>query len=371
MKINILSHGRSHLCDLARELDKQGFDIRFYSFVPTKRTIKFGLPKEGNVSLFLIMLPFLILERKLFRKIPWFKFLRIRVQDWVTSMLMRRCDVCIAWCGDFVKSPQKAKKMGALYIAERGCKHIIEQKRILESIGGDSIRHPISDREVQRELTCYDMADYVSVAAEHVKRSFEMHGYSPNKLFVNSYGVNLSNFYPTSDRKKKYDVIMVGGWRYRKGCDLIVTAIKRLQLKFLHVGSIIDLEFPKENMFVHVDAVNEWDLVKYYHQAKIFLLPSREEGLAMVQAQAIACNLPLIGSPDSGAEDLKAMVAKSEFVTLIRDFSVDAVCYAIQEALANYDMLGDNLYAGEALKNLTWESYGKRYAEFLYGVIAK
>lgn len=46
MKINILSSGRFHVCDLARELARNGHDVKFYSFVPTKRAMKFGLPKE-------------------------------------------------------------------------------------------------------------------------------------------------------------------------------------------------------------------------------------------------------------------------------------------------------------------------------------
>ena len=30
IKINIFSPGRFHVCDLARELDKNGFDVKFY-----------------------------------------------------------------------------------------------------------------------------------------------------------------------------------------------------------------------------------------------------------------------------------------------------------------------------------------------------
>lgn len=45
-KINILSQGRFHMLDLARELDHTGFDIKFYSFIPTSRCIKFGLQKN-------------------------------------------------------------------------------------------------------------------------------------------------------------------------------------------------------------------------------------------------------------------------------------------------------------------------------------
>lgn len=40
------------MLDLARELDHTGFDIKFYSFIPTSRCIKFGLQKKCIVSLF-------------------------------------------------------------------------------------------------------------------------------------------------------------------------------------------------------------------------------------------------------------------------------------------------------------------------------
>jgi hypothetical protein len=37
MKINILSPGRFHVCDLARELARNGYDVKFYSFKLFKR----------------------------------------------------------------------------------------------------------------------------------------------------------------------------------------------------------------------------------------------------------------------------------------------------------------------------------------------
>lgn len=46
MKINIASTHRFHLLDLARELEKQGHDVKFYSYVPQKRCIQFGLNKK-------------------------------------------------------------------------------------------------------------------------------------------------------------------------------------------------------------------------------------------------------------------------------------------------------------------------------------
>lgn len=111
--------------------------------------------------------------------------------------------------------------------------------------------------------------------------------------------------------------------------------------------------------------MDQSELVNYYNKAKVFLIPSRQEGLAMVQAQAIACNLPVIGSPNSGIEDLKEMVANPDMITIINEYTPDAVLESINYALAKYSELGGETYAGEAIKNLTWEAYGLRYATFL------
>jgi len=45
-------------------------------------------------------------------------------------------------------------------------------------------------------------------------------------------------------------------------------------------------------------------LAWYYSQGSVLVLPSIEEGLALVLAQAMACGLPVIASANTGAEDL-------------------------------------------------------------------
>ena len=339
-KINILSPGRFHVLDLARELAKNGYDVKFYSFVPTKRVIKFGLHKDNNFSLFYLLLPFLFLAKKVFKKAKWSQKLLILVQDYLTGILMRKCDVCIALSGNYIYSLKKAKEQGSTIIIERGSKHILEQAKILRAIKGIKTNGEEKPNfYIRRELESYKLADYIAVASQHVYDSFVIHNFDMQKLFVNPYGVDLSMFSYQSQIEKKYDVIMVGGWSLRKGCDLIIDAIKETNYSFLHVGSIVDLYFPKSSQFTHVPSVDQVELVNYYNQAKIFVLPSREEGLAMVQAQAIACNLPLVGSKDSGAEDLQKLVNKPEYITIIEEYSPKALVKAMNIAMNHADKL--------------------------------
>lgn len=368
IKINILSPGRFHVCDLARELNRCGFDVKIYSFVPVSRTVKFGLPKQCCCSLFYWLLPFLFLERRLFAGTIWANLLRKRVQDFLIAILMRKCDVLITMSGGFFQSIKKAKSQGSIIVVERGSKHAIEQNKALENMM--DINAKGCRILTEREMLSYELADYISIPSEHVRRSFIDHHYPKDKLFLNPYGVDVSMFKPSRNAYKKYDLIMVGGWSLRKGCDLIIEAVRKMGCSLLHVGAIVDLAFPDEQSFTHVDSVDESLLPEYYHMAKVFVMPSREDGFGMVFTQALACNLPIIGSPDCGAPDLKKMVENPENITIISDYSVDAICLAIKEAMSNYEKLGSISYAGNALENLTWEAYGKRYSNFINSVVS-
>ena len=90
----------------------------------------------------------------------------------------------------------------------------------------------------------------------------------------------------------------------------------------------------------------------------------------MVQAQAIACNLPLVGSIDSGAEDLKEMVECPECITIIDKYTPECVKNAIESGLEKYNQLDGKMYAGCAIEKLTWTAYGKRYAKFLKNIVS-
>lgn len=367
IKVNIAAAHRFHLLDLARELDAQGFDVRFYSYVPNKRCRRYGLPKECCASFFWLLFPFLVLQKILGSKTIIIKY-RNLVMDYYLSWFMRRCDVYIALGTVYKYSFIAAKrKFSAKTILEWGSKHIDAQQEILAKCNGALTAEYFN----QRSRDGYEIADYIAIPSIHAQNSFIKHGILSQKLIINPYGVNTSMFSSCNQKNKIYDLIMVGGWSLRKGCDLIIEAVRKTGLRFLHVGGIVDLEFPKDDNFTHIDPVDEFELQKYYHMAKVFVFPSREDGFGMVLSQALVCNLPIVGSPDCGAPDLKRMVDFPDFITIIRDYSVDAVCDAIREALNNYEKLGDKVYAGKSMHLLTWESYGKRYKDNIDTIISQ
>src|SRR5438094_128830 len=107
---------------------------------------------------------------------------------------------------------------------------------------------------------------------------------------------------------------------------------------------------------------NQRRLSWYFSQADALVLPSIEEGLAFVQAQAMACGVPVIATTNTGAEDLFTDGVEG-FIVPIRD--VAALRERI-EILLDDDSRRKTM-AEAALRRVQtlggWNEYGERALE--------
>jgi len=86
---------------------------------------------------------------------------------------------------------------------------------------------------------------------------------------------------------------------------VLSAALEQLpEARLIHVGGAGDVSFPTSERFVHYDSVPQWGLGEFYAQAHVFAIASREEGLALVQLQALASGLPLVCTNRTGGADL-------------------------------------------------------------------
>ena len=100
------------------------------------------------------------------------------------------------------------------------------------------------------------------------------------------------------------------------------------------------------------------------------VLPSIEEGLALVQAQAMACGCPLISSVNTGGEDLFQDGVEG-FLVPIR--SPEAIHDRLAQ-LADDPLLQQRMSAAALLRVQSlggWADYGEKYTAFLNAVITR
>jgi glycosyltransferase involved in cell wall biosynthesis len=257
-----------------------------------------------------------------------------------------------------------------LYIVERGSRHILSQKEILEAIPGWPPDRPgVPAFDVAQNLAEYEAADIIAVPATHVVESFLEKGIARSKLFCNPYGVDLEMFPPTrKDPLAPSTVLYVGAWSMQKGVDLLLAACKMLKnVRLLHVGSKGDgPPFPNEPFFRHVDPVPQWELKGFYAMADVFVQPSRQEGLSLVQAQSLSCGLPLVCTDRTGGADLREFLPDPSMVTVVPHDDAPALAQGITTALERArGITGLREGLGKSRELLSWKAYGSRYSNFL------
>ncbi len=363
LRIAIATGGRFHVLDLARELDALGHEVRFYSYVPKKRAQQFGLPARCHVSLLPLVAPLVAWEKLLPKVMPEQREAALHVAlNRAIIARLDQCDVFIGMSGLILEAALFAKsKFGARIYVERGSRHILSQARILEQIPGA----PTPTRfAIERELASYNLADRIAVASGHVLDSFldEDASLAP-KLFKNPYGVDLEQF-PL--RKPPFSgpptILFVGGWTYQKGADVLSLALERLPgVRLIHVGPSGEVSFPTSERFLHYNAVPQWRLSEFYAQAHAFVLASRQEGLALVQLQALASGLPLVCTDHTGGVDLGLTPALAARIQVVANGDSEALARAISFALEN-----DIAPLAESDRQLlSWRGYATRYAREL------
>lgn len=394
MKVSIITPGRFHLFDLARELEKHQVLGELYTTFPKFIAVRFGIPRAKIRSFWVheIVWRFDRLLRR-FIELPDFQF--IFHDLYARHVLMRlrlNADIFVIGSSFLLPLHPKIKRTGAIAILERGSTHIEHQSEVLRNLQGKyklSVRraHP---KIVEREVQEYWLADFISVPSLFVANTFIQRGIHPAKLIVNHYGVDIRKFQNTFRRKRgdatfdpldqKTRLIFIGALSARKGVlDLIDLFVRSQSIRDRYtltlVGSIT-LEFKKYTKAVNwselpietVGIVPQDSLKNYLSEVDVFVLPSYEEGLALVQLQALAARLPVIATREAGIEDIDP----DKECSWIFDAGDAAQLESILQGLTDNEIASkaDRTESIISSLGLTWSDYGCRALANLQHVMA-
>ena len=391
MKVTIIVGGRWHAFDLARELNEKGHLHKLITNYPAWYVKKWGIPPENIVSL-----PLTFWVVKAIYKLGG-EALMMRCQWWVHRWFAKKAanhlsgSECIhGWSQWSEPGLQWAKHQGIPTVLERSSAHILEQTRLLhEEHQRLGLKWTATHPKIQQmELREYELCNTVAVPSLFVERSFKHRSFPTEKLFRNRLGVNLSCFKPPQDppphpSKVGLRVIYAGSLSVRKGIsDLLagftLASLPKASLKLIG-GETPELRPFLSDLQDQVQTLGhlpQSDLVGHYQQSHCFVMASIEEGMAMVQMQALACGLPLICTTNTGGEDLLRLSGNEgkdlelgikQFPAgfLIPIHSPEALSFCIR-TIDREPKLWMSM-RNEALKvaasQLSWSSYGERAIE--------
>lgn len=382
MRISQAVFGVFHHFELAHQLRRHGCLQTVYSTYPWSRLKREKLPHAHVETFPWIHGGLAFLARYGLYPSPWTERLdywnALAFDAWITRKMEHEraeCDALIAISGAALNAGKLLQARGGKYICDRGSTHARYQWRVLQE-EHDRWKAPLDiydPRDTEREERQYEQADRITVPSSFAARSFVEEGVPAEKLRVIPYGVRLDSFHPIGEPSpESFEVLFVGQVSLRKGVPYLLQAFselrharKRLRLVgpiFPHMKPLL-AKLPMEYVEI-LGAVSREELIGLFSSSHVMVLPSLEEGLALVQGEAMACGCPVIATPNTGSEDLfsdgkQGFIVPPKNAAALRD--------RLQQ-LADTPALQGRMRAA-ALQRVRylggWNDYGDRWAQVL------
>lgn len=381
MNVTQISIGRFHHFHLARQMEKRGLLNSIYTGYPRfKLRDEVGIPVQKIRVFPWIQAPYMARNRVglgdwkwLGREMAW---IGCETLDQYVASNIKQATTVVALSGSGLRAGTAAQREGGKYICDRGSSHIRFQDEILKEeyerwglkFGG------IDQRIIEKEEKEYERSDKITVPSEFVRKTFLEKGVPAAKLCKVPYGARLDRFQKVADPiKNTFRVLWVGGITLRKGFLYLIEAFNALKhpRKELYVIGALQPEMKKMLHHYNLENVHFKGLVhnsklpEIYSSAHVFVLPSLEEGLAMVQGEAMSCGCPVIATSHTGSEDLFAD-GKEGFVVPLRSPLSIAECL---QRMADDELLRQEMSvaAMQRVKLMGgWDSYGAEFSKIIH-----
>lgn len=240
----------------------------------------------------------------------------------------RKSDLFLFYSGAGLRTMQRLSSSRTVCVVEAVNSHVLVQKRIMDEenrlLGLPLTGFPA--HEVARRAREIEGADAVICPSHFVKESFVSEGFPTERVHVVPYGIpppETIEARATDDAT--FRVLYVGQISPRKGVRYLLDAFARLRhskKELLIVGprsqpsGLEGATIPDGVRFAGV--LKGADLARAYRDASVFVLPTLEEGLALVLGESLAHGTPVIATINSGGSDLFTD-GKEGFLVPIRD----------------------------------------------------
>lgn len=190
---------------------------------------------------------------------------------------------------------------------------------------------PVSQYYQDRAVESVAAADYACVPSTFALQSFLKWGFDSQKLLFCPLWLDLGTFRPAPEPRpanRPFTILHTGGLSLRKGAPYLFEAFRLIRREV--PDAVLRVKRDLRNDVVDIvrrnsDLPVEWSEnldfgghVRRYQSSDLLLFPSIEDGFAYVVAEALACGLPVITTPNTGASDLVQPGVNGEIVP-IRD----------------------------------------------------
>ena len=361
-KITVVVNGRFHAFDYASVLYKQNKLHRLISSMPYSLAKKYNIDKEHyrGLPVFEVIKR---LWRLLFKREPPVLFYAKLFTKTALAFVPNDTEIVISFAGYSEEIFNSPKLNGVMKILDRGSTHTLSNIK-LNKLAAEyhNIKwEPHPKLFIERELREYDLADKILIPSSFVKQTFIENGISADKLMQILYAVGAKKFTKLKVNSEKMEtaVLFVGQISPRKGIGVLLNAMKLVREKIPgavlwlvgHKNELTENSLLEKPWIKHFGILKGQELFDKYNQASVFCLLSFEEGLALVLTEALHCGLPVVATPNTGAEDI-VYQKKDCFIVPVGDH--EKAAEKIIEAL---EKTQSNISANEKNYDMSWEKF--------------
>lgn len=201
--------------------------------------------------------------------------------------------------------------------------------------------------------------------------------YDKSEVKIIPNGVDTDFFLPLDRIEKEHsqiNMLFVSRLIERKGLQFIIPELKKLiensekKIKLIVVGDGPYRE-QLEKIAVENDVMeyisfegykNKDELLVYYQNADIFILPSKKEGMPNVVLEALSCGLPIVMTPCEGAKEL---VSDNGIIASQQEFAG-----VLETLIKNESLMRKMAIASreKAVRKFSWDGIVLRYIELFH-----
>jgi glycosyltransferase involved in cell wall biosynthesis len=247
----------------------------------------------------------------------------LQLHDYIVSKrlpgLVGKIDVVHTWPVGALRTLQVAKELGMVTVLERPNAYT---RYAYEVVAKECARlgvslpanheHAYHEDTLRIEEAEYDAADFLLCPSDFVKRTFLDAGYPAGKLLRHQYGFDEKKFMPSASDSAPsagLKMLFVGGAAPRKGLHYALEAWLRStahnQGQFAIAGEFVPAyETKLRSLLMHPSVKvlgHRTDVAELMRQNDVLVLPTIEEGSALVTSEARGSGCVLLVSEAAGA----------------------------------------------------------------------
>ena len=401
MKVLIAHPGTQYSHQLAIQLQKAGLLYRFYTCLAiSSKSITGKLLKKLPLAIY-NKLSNRIIEEVPPSKIRNFTALELytvntkpntiqqdkklykrnkRFQELIPDAALKEVDVVIGFDTSSWILAERCKKFNIKFILDVSIGHPISKEIIYQKLFRDYPEWkeqilPKDKIHIEEEAKEMLLADLIVVPGNFVKQTLLENSVPEQKIKLNQFGTITDQFRNDITKKQnesnKISFLFMGSFTARKGLPFLLNAWAEMdtsnaELVMAGYGEIPDGIIIPPNVS-NRGVVAKDERKELFYSCDVFVFPSFFEGLAQVQIEAMAAGLPIIGTNNSGAEDI---VDNGINGIIIETGNKEQLKTALRFFINNSSLIKNmGIAAQKKAEEFTWDNYGRRWKNILYNFI--